>query len=115
MLARLGTRFDPHRNRHVPPEETTIRRVLCDIDGDNLNVAIIGWNNGTTHTPAAIAVDGSLPRRRIPHPHRPRAMATLRNLAISALRDTGHSSIAAAPRPMARDTTRPLTLFGIPA
>jgi predicted transposase YbfD/YdcC len=40
-------------------------------------------------------------------------MASLRNLAISALRQTGHTNIARALRHMARDTTRPLQLLGI--
>lgn len=44
----------------------------------------------------------------------PRTMATLRNLAISALRLAGHTNTAKALRTMARDATRPLTLFGIP-
>lgn len=44
----------------------------------------------------------------------PRAMASLRNLAISALRLAGATNIAQALRAMARDTTRPLTLLGIP-
>nr|CTQ95620.1 Mobile element protein [Kibdelosporangium sp. MJ126-NF4] len=44
----------------------------------------------------------------------PRAMATLRNLAISALRLTGATNIAQALRAMSRDITRPLTLLGIP-
>lgn len=43
----------------------------------------------------------------------PRAMATLRNLAISALRLTGTPNTAKALRHMARDITRPLTLLGI--
>jgi predicted transposase YbfD/YdcC len=43
----------------------------------------------------------------------PRVMASLRNLAITALRLTGHTNIAAALRATARDTTRPLTLLGI--
>jgi predicted transposase YbfD/YdcC len=43
----------------------------------------------------------------------PRAMASLRNLAISTLRTAGHTSIARALRHMTRDATRPLTLFGI--
>jgi predicted transposase YbfD/YdcC len=43
----------------------------------------------------------------------PRAMASLRNLAISTLRHAGHTNIAAALRTMARDVTRPLTLLGI--
>nr|CEL14930.1 hypothetical protein [Kibdelosporangium sp. MJ126-NF4]CEL16408.1 hypothetical protein [Kibdelosporangium sp. MJ126-NF4] len=41
-------------------------------------------------------------------------MATLRNLAISALRLTGATNIAQALRAMSRDITRPLTLLGIP-
>lgn len=44
----------------------------------------------------------------------PRVLACLRNLAISALRLAGHTNIAAGLRAMARDITRPLTLFGIP-
>ncbi|MFF0728409.1 ISAs1 family transposase [Streptomyces sp. NPDC004134] len=43
----------------------------------------------------------------------PRAMATLRNLAIGALRLAGHTNIAAGLRHHARDTTRPLTTLGI--
>ena len=44
----------------------------------------------------------------------PRAMATLRNLAISALRHNGWTNIAQGLRHMARTATRPLTLLGIP-
>lgn len=44
----------------------------------------------------------------------PRTMATLRNLAISALRITGTTNIAAGLRHTARDITRPLNLLGIP-
>jgi hypothetical protein len=43
----------------------------------------------------------------------PRTMATLRNLAINALRLNGATNIAQALRAMARDITRPLHLFGI--
>jgi predicted transposase YbfD/YdcC len=43
----------------------------------------------------------------------PRVMAGLRNLAISALRQTGHTNIAKALPHMARQATRPLTLLGI--
>jgi predicted transposase YbfD/YdcC len=42
----------------------------------------------------------------------PRAMASLRNLAIGILRARGHRNIAAALRRNARDATRPLTLLG---
>ena len=44
----------------------------------------------------------------------PHTMATLRNLAITALRITGTTNIAQALRAMARDIARPLTLLGIP-
>lgn len=44
----------------------------------------------------------------------PRVMASLRNLATSALRQAGHTNIAQALRHTARDATRALTLLGIP-
>ena len=40
-------------------------------------------------------------------------MASLRNLAISALRLGGHTNIAEGLRWTARDPSRPLTLLGI--
>ncbi|MEU7890844.1 ISAs1 family transposase [Microbispora bryophytorum] len=43
----------------------------------------------------------------------PRAMANLRNLAISALRLAGETNIAQALRRLGRDATRPLSLLGI--
>jgi predicted transposase YbfD/YdcC len=43
----------------------------------------------------------------------PRAMASLRNLAIAALGAHGHRTIAAALRYSARDATRVLPLLGI--
>ncbi|MFD4764632.1 ISAs1 family transposase [Streptomyces sp. NPDC058439] len=43
----------------------------------------------------------------------PRAMATLRNLAIGALRLTGYDNIAAGLRKHSRDATRPLTTLDI--
>ncbi|WP_281939329.1 transposase [Micromonospora sp. AKA38] len=43
----------------------------------------------------------------------PEVMAVLRNTAIGALRLTGVTNIAAANRHHARDSTRPLALFGI--
>ncbi|RKE22080.1 DDE family transposase [Streptomyces sp. TLI_171] len=43
----------------------------------------------------------------------PRAMASLRNLAIGALRHAGHDNIAAGLRYHARDPSRPLATFGI--
>jgi hypothetical protein len=43
----------------------------------------------------------------------PRAMASLRNLAIGVLRQHGHRNIAAAVRRNAHDATRLLPLLGI--
>ena len=43
-----------------------------------------------------------------PYPERPRVMASLRNLAITILRLTGHACIAAALRYHARRHSRPL-------
>lgn len=45
--------------------------------------------------------------------HTPRVMATLRNLAISAIRHTGATNLARALRVLAKDITRPLALLGI--
>lgn len=45
--------------------------------------------------------------------HAPRVMASLRNLAISALRLAGHGNIAQGLRHTARDWRRPLQLLGI--
>jgi predicted transposase YbfD/YdcC len=43
----------------------------------------------------------------------PRAMATLRNLAIGALRLTGYDNIVACLRKHSRDATQPLTTLDI--
>ncbi|MFJ9909872.1 hypothetical protein ACIRVK_45080 [Streptomyces sp. NPDC101152] len=43
----------------------------------------------------------------------PRAMASLRNLAIGALRLAGRGNIAEGLRHHGRDVTRPLATFGL--
>ncbi|MES4906172.1 MULTISPECIES: hypothetical protein [unclassified Streptomyces] len=43
----------------------------------------------------------------------PRAMASLRNLAIGALRLSGRTNIGAGLRHLGRDMTRPLAILGI--
>jgi predicted transposase YbfD/YdcC len=43
----------------------------------------------------------------------PRVMASLRNLAIGALRLAGHPNLAAALRQTGRDPARPLTILGL--
>lgn len=50
---------------------------------------------------------------RLRHGSTPQAMATLRNLAISALRLAGVTNIAAGLRVLAKDITRALRLLGI--
>ncbi|WP_240490865.1 ISAs1 family transposase [Amycolatopsis vancoresmycina] len=67
VLARLGARFDPRRDRHIAPDEATVRRVLCGINGDDLDTAISCWINATTtEGPTAIAVDGTSLRGTFP-------------------------------------------------
>ena len=60
VLTTLGVRHCPRRNRHVVPDEATIRRVLGALDGDALDTAISAWITATTPTttPPVIAVDG---------------------------------------------------------
>jgi predicted transposase YbfD/YdcC len=60
VLATLGVRRCRRRERHVAPDEATIRRVLGGVDGDALDAAISGWVLATTPTttPPVIAVDG---------------------------------------------------------
>jgi hypothetical protein len=43
----------------------------------------------------------------------PRMMASLRNLAVGALRLAGHPNLAAALRQTGRDPARPLTILGL--
>lgn len=50
---------------------------------------------------------------RLPTGTAPPAIASLRNLAINALRQTGWTNITHALRHMTRDITQPLTLPGI--
>lgn len=60
VLAALGVRHCPRRDRRVAPDEATVRRVLGDLDGDALDAAISAWVTATTPTttPPVIAVDG---------------------------------------------------------
>ena len=52
-------------------------------------------------------------RSQVRKGHRPHAMATLRNTAISLLRLAGAENIAAATRYLGRHITRPLRLLGL--
>ncbi len=64
VLAILGARFDACRDHYLAPDESTVRRLTQQVDGDLLDAAISGWLvHHTAGRPdsapmAAIAVDG---------------------------------------------------------
>ena len=74
VLAVLDARFDAGQNRYLAPEESTVRWLAQQVDGDLLDAAISDWlihhtagqpDDAGQHadvTPAAIAVDGKSPR-----------------------------------------------------
>lgn len=43
VLAVLGARFDTCRDHYVAPDESTVRRLTQQVDGDLLDAAISGW------------------------------------------------------------------------
>jgi hypothetical protein len=65
--------------------------------------------------PAPLGPRRDLRRRRLHRTHRqpPRVMASLRNLAVGALRLSGHPNLAAALRHTGRDPARPLAILGL--
>jgi predicted transposase YbfD/YdcC len=80
VLAVVGARFDARRDHYVAPDESTVRRLAQQVDGDLLDIALSGWlvqHTTAQHTtaqpesaqpesagqvatapPAAVAVDG---------------------------------------------------------
>jgi predicted transposase YbfD/YdcC len=81
VLAILGARFDLHGDRYLAPEESTVRRLTQQVDGDLLDAAISAWlTHHTTGQPAdqpdadqpgitaptAVAVDGKALRGTFP-------------------------------------------------
>jgi predicted transposase YbfD/YdcC len=64
VLKRLGTRFDHDRKRHVAPDESTMRRVMSRVDGDQMDAMVSAWldrhlpGREPADPPHAIAVDG---------------------------------------------------------
>ena len=68
VLAALRTRYDQRRDRYVPPDEATLRRVLQNVDADAVDAAICAWlqerharlPRGQGERPAPIAVDGKM-------------------------------------------------------
>ncbi len=72
VLALVGARFDARRAHYLAPDESTVRRLTQQVDGDLLDAAISAWLTGHTSgqvvargddqagvaLPAAVAVDG---------------------------------------------------------
>jgi predicted transposase YbfD/YdcC len=100
-----GVRADPnHRPAHFFPtigDDVTASREQFGVD----------WTIEALHhiRDTTFAEDASQVRTG----NAPRAMASLRNLALGVLRRHGHRNIAAALRRNARDATRVLPLLGI--
>ncbi|MDB4872863.1 MAG: transposase, family [Gemmatimonadales bacterium] len=66
VLAAFGVRRDPLTRRYEPPDETTIRRLVQDLDADALDLAIGSWLARTFHAQdtARRYGDNSRPARR---------------------------------------------------
>ncbi|WP_254898030.1 transposase family protein [Kitasatospora sp. NA04385] len=140
---RLGVRPDPLVPERLLPAESTVRRLPARIDADALDRAVGRRPADRRPVSAGLhglAVDGkSLRGAAKAHGRKirllaamahttgpvlaqldvgektsaPRAMATLRNLAVGALKRTGVTNITAALRRNARDPQRPLGLLGL--
>jgi hypothetical protein len=92
VLAVLDARFDTRQDRYLAPEESTVRRLTQQIDGDLLDAAISGWL--TQHLDAHPTIDLDLPDTAAAgQPTPPAAVAVDRK----SLRDTfGHADGAGA-------------------
>ncbi len=108
------------RRRTVTTGKVTLERVygVTDLTAEQADATEIarrfrdhwGIENKVHHVrDATYAEDAS----RVHIGTAPRAMASLRNLAIGALRLADHTNNAAGLRHHARDTNRPLTTLGI--
>jgi predicted transposase YbfD/YdcC len=108
------------RRRIVTTGKTTVERIygVTDLTAEQADAAEIaqrirdhwGIENKIHHVrDTTCAEDAS----RVRTGAAPRAMASLRNLAIGALRTAGLTNIAAGLRHHARDTNRPLITLGI--
>lgn len=62
VLTALGVRPDPLTGIVRAPAESTVRRVLLDIDGDALDGAVGAWLAGLSPIPAPPAVEPATPR-----------------------------------------------------
>jgi predicted transposase YbfD/YdcC len=66
VLVRLGVRTDPLTAAVCPPDESTVRKVLADIDGDALDRAVGAWLAGLSPAPAPPVVEPPTPRQAWP-------------------------------------------------
>ncbi|MGW0391091.1 hypothetical protein ACWDYJ_09340 [Streptomyces sp. NPDC003042] len=101
----------------MPPERVY---AVTDLTAQQANPAEIAQHVATTGASKTRSTTSGTPTppttrtaSRVRTGTAPRAMATLRDLAIGALRLAGHANIAADTRHRARDTTRPLATLGI--
>jgi hypothetical protein len=62
VLMRLGVRADPLTGHVRAPDESTVRKLLVDIDGDALDAAVGSWLAGLSPMPAPPAVEPPTPR-----------------------------------------------------
>jgi hypothetical protein len=74
VLAALGARLNSHGDRYLAPEESTVRRLTQQVDGDQLDAAIGAWlihhttdesTDESTGQPAATGHDGGTAPRAI--------------------------------------------------
>jgi hypothetical protein len=62
VLVRLGVRTDPLTAAVCRPDESTVRKVLADVDGDALDAAVGAWLACLSPAPAPPAVQPPTPR-----------------------------------------------------
>lgn len=103
-----------------PQRDTVFRPLLAGLDLADTVVTFDDLHSQTAHARFLVedkkahyiaVIKGNQPLLRTGTARR--AMATLRNLAIGALRLTGNDNIATGLRKHSRDATRPLTTLDI--
>jgi hypothetical protein len=118
LLASFAELPDPRRRRGVRHEVQAILAIAAAavVAGARSFTAIGEWaDEAPQQVLAALGarLDPDTGAHVAPHEATLRRTIQAFDLAISALRLAGHNNIAAALRWAARDTTRPLTIFGI--
>ncbi|WP_308375897.1 ISAs1 family transposase [Streptomyces sp. ISL-99] len=106
VLARLGARRDPFTGRHRAPCETTIRRVLAQVDGDVLDRVVGSWLSARRpqaggRSLRAVAVDGKSLR----------GAARAHGRKIHLLSAVDHATAAVLGQVDVREKTNEITCF----